>query len=76
MHGDRWDARDLARYIAPLPSHANYIMDLKIFPCGDGVRRHIHEVFASTDVNRQLGLPVINWDNWDSSFEGISAPPR
>jgi hypothetical protein len=72
MNGDRWSALDLARYLLTSPEHADHVMELEIFPCNDGKRRHVKDAFASTDINRQLGLPVVNCDYWDSGYEGIS----
>jgi hypothetical protein len=74
MSGDRWNAMDLARYlITSAQEHVTRVMDMKIFPCDSGERRHISELFASTDVNRALKLPVINCDYWDSNTqEGVS----
>jgi hypothetical protein len=71
MTGDRWDALDLARYLMSSPEHTPRVMQLELFPCSDGRRRLIHEVFASTEINRQLGLPVVNCANWDFGPEGI-----
>jgi len=64
---------DLARYLSMVSvEHAGRVMALKIFPCNDGVRRNIRQVFASTEINRELGLHVVNCDSWDASYEGIS----
>ncbi|KAG2107835.1 hypothetical protein BD769DRAFT_1500283 [Suillus cothurnatus] len=70
MSGDRWNAMELARYlITSAPEHVTLVMDMKIFPCSDGERRHISELFASTEINRALKLPVINCDYWDSNTQ-------
>ncbi|KAG1813853.1 uncharacterized protein BJ212DRAFT_1364045 [Suillus subaureus] len=71
MSGDRWNAVDLARYLitsAPSQEHVTRVMEMKIFPC-DGERRHISELFASTEINRALKLPVINCEYWDSNTQ-------
>jgi hypothetical protein len=71
MNGDRWDAIDLARYLMSSPEHTHHVMQRELFPCSDGKRHLIKEVFASTEINQQLGLPVINCANWDFGPEGI-----
>lgn len=72
MSGNRWSALDLARYLLTSPEHADHVMGLEIFLCNDGKRRHVKDAFASTDINRQLRLPVVNCDYWDSGYEGTS----
>ncbi|KAG1825278.1 hypothetical protein EV424DRAFT_1392999 [Suillus variegatus] len=73
MGGDRWNAMDLARYLLTSPSeHAARVMGMKIFPCSDGERRQINELFASSETNRALKLHVINCGYWDpSSHEAL-----
>lgn len=63
---------DLARYLESSREYVGHVMSLEIFPCNDAERRHITKAFAPTHVNRQLGLPVVNCDYWDSGYEGIS----
>lgn len=66
MNDNRWNAMDLARYLTSAhQEHVTLVMDMRIFPCDNGERRHIRELFASTDMNRALRLPVINCDYWD-----------
>jgi hypothetical protein len=75
MNGIRWNAMDLARYLitSAHQEHVTRVMDMRIFPCDSGERRHIRELFASTDINRALKLPVINCEYWDSNTqEGVS----
>lgn len=70
MSGDRWNAMDLARYLfTSAQEHVTRVMDMRIFPCDSGERRHISELFASTEINRALKLPVINCDYWDSNTQ-------
>ncbi|OJA08565.1 hypothetical protein AZE42_03358 [Rhizopogon vesiculosus] len=69
MKDVRWDAIDLARYLLSSMDYAHHVMQLELFPCSDGERRCIRNVFAATDINRRLKLPVINCDYWDSSYE-------
>ncbi|KAG2069450.1 hypothetical protein BDR04DRAFT_1101540 [Suillus decipiens] len=70
MDGDRWSAMDLARYlITSAQEHVTRVMEMKIFPCDGGERRYISELFASTEINRSLKLPVINCDYWDSNTQ-------
>lgn len=71
MSGSRWNAMDLARYLitSAQQEHVTRVMDMRIFPCDSGERRHIHELFASTDINRALKLPVINCEYWDSNTQ-------
>ncbi|KAG0706651.1 hypothetical protein DFH29DRAFT_995779 [Suillus ampliporus] len=71
---DKWNAMDLARYLMSSPQeHVTLVMGMKLFPCSDGERCHITEVFMSTEVNRTLRLPVVKCDSWDSnSQEGTS----
>ncbi|OAX38949.1 hypothetical protein K503DRAFT_865778 [Rhizopogon vinicolor AM-OR11-026] len=69
MKDDRWDAIDLARYLLSSMDYAHHVMQLELFPCSDGKRRCIRDVFAATDINRRLRLPVVNCEYWDSSYE-------
>ncbi|KAG1747682.1 hypothetical protein EDB19DRAFT_1686202, partial [Suillus lakei] len=69
MSGDRWNAMDLARYLIASPQeHVTRVMEMKLFPC-DGERHHISKLFASTEINKALRLPVINCDYWDSNTQ-------
>ncbi|KAG1733130.1 hypothetical protein EDB19DRAFT_1831067 [Suillus lakei] len=53
---------DLAKYLMiSAHEHVTHAIDMKFFPCDDGKRCHIKELFASTEINRQLG----NCDCWD-----------
>ncbi|KAG1747684.1 hypothetical protein EDB19DRAFT_1872895 [Suillus lakei] len=70
MSGDKWNAMDLARYlITSAQEHVTRVMEMKLFPCDGGERRHISELFASTEINKALRLPVINCDYWDSNTQ-------
>ncbi|OJA08568.1 hypothetical protein AZE42_03362 [Rhizopogon vesiculosus] len=69
MNDDRWDALDLARYLALSRNHVPRVIQLKLFPCSNGERRCIGDVFAATEINKTLRLPVVNCDSWDSGYE-------
>ncbi|KAG1730656.1 uncharacterized protein EDB91DRAFT_1252521 [Suillus paluster] len=67
---DRWNVMDLARYIRTSPQEdVTHVMDMKFFPCSNGERHHIKEIFASTEINRALRLPVVKCDSWNSNSE-------
>ncbi|KAG0706644.1 hypothetical protein DFH29DRAFT_900624 [Suillus ampliporus] len=69
-NSERWNAMDLARYLmTSAQEHVTRVMDMNLFPCSDGERRHIKELFASTDMNRQLKLPLVNCDYWESNTQ-------
>ncbi|KAG1798994.1 uncharacterized protein HD556DRAFT_1440065 [Suillus plorans] len=70
MSNDKWNAMDLARYlITSAQEHVTRVMGMEIFPCNNNERRHIKELFASTETNRALKLHVINCDYWDSNTQ-------
>ena len=72
MGGESWDVMDLVKYLMSSPEHAGRVMNLKIFPCSDGERRRIHELFVPTDVHRELALPVIECNTWDFNYGNVN----
>jgi len=44
---------------------AKHVMKLEIFPCSNGKRCYIRDLFVPTNVHRELALPVLECDTLD-----------